>query len=168
MEQAPSVWTSKPTEFEYGSPQWVVERDRLIAVWEADKVKLETAKADEMESRKAVVDFSFDPENKKGTERIALHNGFELKTVKKLNYSFMSPVDGVEVVDAVDKALQQIEAMGDDGKFIAERLVKWSATLSMTEYNALAPQYKTVIDTVIKTTEGAPTLEIVAPKGTKK
>ena len=155
-------------EPEYGSPAWVVKRDALLAAWEASKTALETAKADEMAARKAFVDFSFDPNKREGTERIELHNGYEAKAVKKLNYTFKSYDPEIEVADAVDITLQKLEATGPEGKFIANRLVKWTPSLSLSEYRDLAPQYKAIVDTVIETKEGAPTLEIVAPKGSKK
>lgn len=161
-------WGSNvPAAPEYGSPQWVIERDRRLAAWEQSKIDLETAKAREMELRKEFVDFSFDPNKKEGTERIDLNNGYQAKAVKKLNYTFKSDREGVEVADAVDLALQRLEAVGPEGKFIASRLVKWTPSLSLSEYRDLAPQFKAVIDPVIETKEGAPSLEIVAPKGKK-
>lgn len=171
MQNNNSGWTSKPiAEIEYGSTQWVIERDKRLAAWEASKTALEAAKASEMELRKAFVDFSFDPTKKEGTERIELHNGFEAKAVKKLNWSLVSPIEGISVPDAVESALDRIEAIGEVGKFIASRLVKWTPELSKSEYNKLAEipeggKIKEIIDTVIQTKEGAPTLEIIQPKG---
>lgn len=156
-----------------GTPEWLAERDRLLAKWEADKAALEKAKADEMESRKAFVKFAFDNEKLEGTERIELNNGYQAKAIKKLNYCLVSPIEGVSVVDAVDLALTEIEALGPEGKFIADRIVKWSADLSVSEYRKLdeipnGEKIKSIIDRVVETREGAPTLEIVPPKGSKK
>lgn len=156
-----------------GTPEWLAERDRILAAWEASKVKLETAKADEMELRKEFVKFAFDNEKLSGTERIPLANGYEAKAVKKLNYNLVSPIEGVDVVEAVDNVLTELEAMGPEGKFVADRLVKWSCDLSVSEYKKLddmhgGDKYKAVINKVIETKEGAPTLEIVPPKGSRK
>lgn len=155
-----------------GTPEWFAERDRILGAWEASKVALEKAKADEMNLRKEFVKFAFDNEKLSGTERIDLANGYQAKAVKKLNYKFVAP-EGVKVADAVDKALTEIEAIGGEAPFIADRLVKWTADLSLTEYKALddseiGRKIKAKIDTVIETTEGAPTLEIIEPKGSRK
>lgn len=155
-----------------GTPEWLAERDRILAAWEASKVTLEQAKADEMDLRKQFVKFAFDNEKLSGTERIDLANGYQAKAVKKLNFKFVAP-EGVKVVDAVDKALTEIEALGGEAPFIADRLVKWTADLSVGEYNKLGEsetgrKVKALIDGVIETTEGAPTLEIVEPKGSRK
>lgn len=139
-------------------------RDHLLAKWEASKKALEVAKADEMEQRKAVVAFAFDPNKKAGTERVELANGYELKAVKKINYGFVKTPDGKLDKNAVDSALRAIEAK-PNGELIAERLVKWNPDLSLTEYKQLPADMKAIIDAVIVTTDGAPSLEIVPPKG---
>ena len=154
-----------------GTPEWFAERDCVLAAWEASKLALEVAKEKEMQLRKDFVKFAFDNSKDSGTERIELANGYQAKAVKKVNYKFAAP-EGVKVVDAVDKALTVIEALGGEAPFIADRLVKWSAELSIGEYNKLdesetGRKIKAIINGVIETTEGAPTLEIIPPKGTK-
>lgn len=135
-------------------------RDKLLEQWEQSKVALETAKANEMEQRKLIVSFAFNPDKVSGTETIELANGYKLKSVKKLNYN----VNQETVNDALDK----IEALDPEGKFIAERLIKWKADLSLTEYKGLPDKYRVLIDEAITTSEGAPALEIVEPKDKKK
>jgi hypothetical protein len=168
-------WSQTPQqELVKGSPEWLAERDRILAAWEKAKVDLEKAKADEMDRRKEFVKFAFDNEKLSGTERIPLSNGYEAKAVKKLNFKFVSDVEGVEALDALDAALTEIENVGPEGKFVAERLVRWSADLSLTEYKLLEKggefgvKVKSIIDRVIETTEGAPTLEIIPPKDKRK
>lgn len=166
-------WTqTPPAELIKGTPEWFAERDRILAAWEASKLTLEKAKEDEMNLRKEFVKFAFDNEKLSGTERVELNNGYQAKAVKKLNFKFVSRDENVKVVDAVDKSLTEIEALGGEAPFIADRLVKWSADLSVGEYNKLTEseigrKIKAIIDNVIETTEGAPTLEIVPPKGSK-
>lgn len=142
----------------------VLYRDYLLEQWEEAKAALERAKAYEMDTRKAIVAIAFDPNKQAGTERVALHNGYSLKTVKKLNYGFVKTSDGKLDKNAVDNALRAIEVK-PNGELIAERLVKWDPSLSLTEYKLLPADMKAIIDTVIVTTDGAPTLEIEAPKG---
>lgn len=142
-------------------------RDHLLSQWEEAKLALERAKAVEMDLRKQIVDVAFDPSKKAGTERVELHNGFELKSVKKQNYGFVKRSDGKLDKGAVDSALSAIEATSPAGAYIAENLVKWEPTLSLTEYKKLDEPLRKIIDAVIVVTDGAPTLEIVPPKGQK-
>lgn len=135
-------------------------RDKLLEQWENDKAALEIAKENEMAKRKAIVKFAFDPTKEKGTERIELANGYELKSVKKLNYNVNQ--------DTVNAVLDKLEAVDSEAKFVAERLIKWKADLSVSEYNDLKAEYKVIIDECITTSDGAPTLEIVPPKGQKR
>ena len=150
----------------------IAYRDWLLVQWNLSKERLEAAKADEMEWRKKSVAFAFNPEIKKGTERIELGNGYQAKAVKKLNYGFIkNEKTGKLDKAAVDAALTEIEKLHPAGAYIAENLVKWSPELSLTEYNKLEGELaplKQIIDKVIVTSEGAPTLEIIEPKGSKK
>lgn len=134
-------------------------RDQLLEKWEATKQALEAAKIVEMDLRKQFVHFAFNTDTLTGTERIDLANGYTAKAVKKLNYN----VNQETVNDALDK----LENLDAEGKFIAERVIKWKAELSVTEYKALSLKHKAIIDAVITTSEGAPSLEIVAPKDKK-
>jgi hypothetical protein len=144
----------------------VLYRDFLLEQWEVAKAALEKAKTDEMELRKKVVKIAFSADKLSGTERVPLYNGYELKGVKKLNYGFVKRADG-EGIDknAIDAALSAIEKDGEVGKLIAQRLVKWDPSLSLTEYKLLSVEHKKAIDAVIVTSDGAPTLEIIPPKG---
>jgi len=151
----------------YTEAEFIAERDRLLLSWEESKRALEVAKEKEMEQRKAVVAFAFDPNKESGTERIELGNGYQAKAVKKINYGFVKTEDGKLNKAAIDKALAKIEKDGAMGELIAERLVKWTPDLSLTEYKQLPEKYKKIIDEVIVTSEGAPTLEIIAPKAPK-
>ena len=153
----------------YTEAEFVAERDRLLLAWEESKKALEVAKEKEMEQRKAVVAFAFDPNKESGTERIELGNGYQAKAVKKVSYGFIKTEDGKLNKAAIDKALAKIEKVGGAvGELIAERLVKWTPDLSLTEYKQLDEKFKKIIDEVIVTSEGAPTLEIIAPKAPKQ
>jgi len=145
----------------------VFYRDYLLVKWDEAKKEVERAKVEEMDLRKQIVHFAFDATKLKGTERIPLHNGYELKSVKKLNYGFVHNAEGKLDKARIDNALTLIEKADPNGVLIAERLVKWQPDLSLTEYNLLAAPLKTIIDAVIITSEGAPTLDIVPPKGVR-
>jgi len=141
--------------------------NHVLEKWEVSKKELEIAKAKEMDLRKQCVLIGFDPDKIKGTEHVPLANGYKATAVKSINYNFIKNAEGKTDKKAIDRALSFMEADGPAGELIAERLVKWKPELSLTEYNQLPPTYKEVIDKVIVTSEGAPTLDIVAPKGKK-
>lgn len=149
----------------------VFYRDYLLEEWEHSKSMLETAKETEMSFRKAVVAFAFNPEQKSGTERIALGNGYQAKAVKKVNYGFIKDFNNKTNKAAIDAALSKIEAMGEVPAHMAGELIKWTPDLSLTSYNKLdelgemGQQIKAIVDSILVVTDGAPTLEIIAPKG---
>lgn len=138
------------------SPEWKAVRDRLIAEWESEKVLLERAKARELDLRKRIVEFAFSKDKLEGTERVSLGNGYEAKAVKHLNYSFTSVI-------ALKHAIDMLMSSGEEGKFIALRLIKWKAELIVSEYKLLSEQHRGIIDAVLVVKEGTPTLEIVKP-----
>ena len=86
-----------------------------------------------------------------------LGNGYKLKAKRPINYKLDR--------DLCEVALDAISGIGNEGSFIADRLVKWEPKLSVSEYAKLSPQYKAEIDKALTTTPGLPTLEFIAPKG---
>lgn len=131
-------------------------KDQLLSLWNETKTELDRIKAVEAELRKQVVVEFFSGEKKEGTENVLLGNGYKLKCTFKQNYNLRA--------DEVEKALQKIEAMGDEGKFIAPRLVNWKPSLVIKEYRDLSEKMRKIIDGVLTISDGAPSLEIIAPK----
>lgn len=85
----------------------------------------------------------------------ALGNGYKLKGKRPISYKLSSDVDS---------ALEAIAKVGNEGSFIADRLIKWSPSLSLTEYNALSDEQRKIVDPCITTTPGLPVIEVVEPK----
>lgn len=139
-------------------------RDHAIADWNATKAALKTLIELEREKR-AVLYTSLFPGNVDTTETLELPNGYKFKGKGSLNYKlqFSTKEDGQK---ALDEALDKIEKTGNEGPFIAERLVKWKPELSVSEYKALASDspIKKIIDSVLTITPGSPELELVSPK----
>ena len=133
-------------------------RDTKILQWIESANKLSDAKAVELTLRNEVISINFKDHKESGTENVELGNGYKLKAVFKVNYSLNN------TYDAVDKALSKLEKAGTEGAFITERLVKWKPELSIYEYNKLDTKFKKIIDEVIKTSPGTPSLELVEPK----
>lgn len=134
-------------------------REQLLQEWiDADKA-MRAAKDLEAAARKAVVEsIGFDPEKKEGTERLPLANGWEIKAVKKQNYSLKN------AAGETDLALDKMEKMGEEGKFLAERLVKWKPDLSIKEWKELPEKFKPLFATCLTISDGMPTLELIEPK----
>lgn len=156
-------------QFHRNSPEVIAARDTALATWEASQAALATAKADEMAARKEVVRLAFDTvAAREGVNRTPLHNGYNLKYSKKLNYKVAA--SNTEVEDVEDK----MPTLGNEATFLFERIITWRADFSKSEYNKLDsdnPTHKAVkaeIDKLLEITEGAPTLAIEEPKGTKK
>ena len=145
----------------------VSERDRLLAEWEQSKVELENAKIKEMTLRKQVVEVAFPEDTKEGTNRIPLANGFALKYVRKINYK-------LEKDNAlINPVYDAVAALGNEGPFIAERILKRVYDFGAGEYKKLDannPTHaaaKALIDKVLTTSDAAPALEIEEPKAKK-
>lgn len=134
------------------------QRDPLtiLTEWEQAETQLQHFKALELKLRNEYVAVATDPNKLTGTQNIDLPNGYKATVVKKQNYN----VNQQMVNDALDK----MENISEEGKLLAERLIKWKAELSKTEYDKLPNQYKVIIDTCITVTPGTPSLEIKAPK----
>ena len=104
------------------------------------------------------------PEAEVGTNTLELGRGYKLKGVRKLNHNL---ANGEGQLDAV---LDSITKMGNEGTFIAERLVGWTPKLSISEYKKLEgsdpihKKIKDAIDGVLTITDGTPTLEVIVPK----
>lgn len=137
------------------------DRDNLILAWRRSKEELDKAKEREMELRTQLAAMLF-PNPSAGTQRFELGGGYSVKLVHKINYKLDE--------DRVDDALDNIEKQGNEGAFLADRLVKTKHELSISEYKKLDPsnpshkKIKAELDKVLTTSPGAPTLELEEPK----
>lgn len=150
-----------------------VDKDGLLMLWESIKKTLAVFKDDEMELRKLAVEFlkTDIEEPKTGVNNVDLGGGYTAKVGLKLNYKLEGNNEQIESI------LDKIETCGNEGKFIAERLVRWKADLSVTEYKDLQEQAKssavskqilTILNEIVVTDDGAPTLDIKEPRKGKK
>lgn len=148
----------------FSEAEYIAERDRLLVDWQAKKAALETAKEQEMDARKLAVMFMHDPAKSGSTENIELGGGYKATMKVPVRYGFIQNAEGKTDKARIEKALSKIEKDGEAGELIAERLIKWTPELSLTEYKQLSDKHKKIIDDVIVTSEGTPTLEIKEPK----
>lgn len=150
---------------------WKTQRDNVLLAWKDAKATLETAKVAEMDLRQQVAKMLF-PEPKKGTQRHDLGGGYAVKLVHKINYKLGDKEkvdkkgDKVPINEQVEIVMEAVEKCGNEGAFLVDRLIKTSYDLSVTEYNQLEPgsQVKKLIDSILITSDGAPTIEIEEPK----
>lgn len=153
---------------EAASPKFLDElsRDEVLQLWRSTKEMLETAKQAEMEMRKYVVSRAF-PKPEEGVNTLDLGNGYKLKAGVKFNYN-------LKEISIVKEVLGRIAQVGNQGAFIAERLVKWEASFLLTEFRKLesdaeagSEEAKVILKEVhnmLNIVPAAPTLEIKAPK----
>lgn len=134
------------------------------------KADIEALKADEMDLRKLIVRSAF-PNAQEGTNNLDLGGGYTLKAVVKFNYKLPDN-------DKVEAGLKRLESLGNQGPFIADRIVGWTPAFKLTEYRVLeedaAKDDKFAIDALkiihefLEIDEAAPTLEVKEPKAKKK
>ena len=155
---AASTTTSNPWD--------AMNEDQLLMEHKALQDKLSELKATELELRKYIVNRAF-PQKEEGTNNKDLGNGYTLKAVVKFNYRLADN-------DTVDKVLGEISKLGNEGPFIADRLVSWTPNFLKTEYTKLqeeadkgseqAKQILKLTNQMLTITDAAPTLEIREPK----
>ena len=152
------------------NPWDAMNEDQLLMLWQQKKQAIENAKAEELELRKYIVKREF-PKANEGTNRKELGSGYDLKSVIKYNYK-------CDDNEKVENGLNRLSALGNEGSFIADRLISWTPNFKLMEYRTLqedaekgsefAKTALSIISTFMTITEAAPTLEIVEPKAKKK
>ena len=162
-------WTgsSWPTaqHIDTSNPLDKLSQDELLVLWQSKKDALAKAKDDEMDLRKYIVGRAF-PDKQEGMNTIELGNGYELKATVKFNYNLADN-------NIVEKTLDKIAKIGNQGAFIAERLVSWTPSFKLTEYRDLvaagpvsaeAQEILSAIGEMLVITDAAPTLVLKEPK----
>lgn len=151
----------------FPTTKWdTLTNDEKLMAWNKLKLDIEDLKAEEMDLRKLIVRSAF-PEAVEGTNTIELGNGYKLKGVVKYNYKLPDN-------DAVEAGLKKLESLGNQGPFIADRIVGWTASFKLTEYRLLEEDAEkgdkfsidalAIIHSFLEISEAAPTLTITEPK----
>jgi hypothetical protein len=165
-------WLTEAIERELINHKYPINTDGMIMLWDYWKRNLADAKEVEMNYRKICANF-LAPAKTEGTTTVELGNDYKAKVVNKFNYKLASDN---EVVWAV---LDKIGKIGNQGKFIADRLVSWHPTFLKEEYTTLqeeaekgSEEAKTILKIIetemLTITDAAPTLTIVEPKAKRK
>lgn len=117
--------------------------------WRAAALDLELAKTLEMRLRKELATECF-PTLLEGTNTLELQGGWVLK----LNQPFTRSLDQAKAPEVL-KALKKLKADG---------AVKIKYDLSLAVYRGLEGQARALVDDILTTKPGSPSLELVAPK----
>lgn len=159
-------FNSIPTNPTPSNPWDGMAEDQLLMLWDSRKKAIETAKAEEMELRKYIVSRAF-PKKEEGMNTKELGKGYELKAQIKYNYNLADN-------DTVENCLAKVASLGNQGPFIADRLVSWKPSFLLTEFRQLsedaakgekfAQDCLKAIEPMLTVVEASPTLEIKAPK----
>lgn len=143
------------------SAQPVKSKEDLLTEWQEAARQLALWKEIENNLRLLTVKTFFPDEaesaDAKGTHNYELGDGAKLKAVFKQNVTIAKG-------DPLEAALSKIEATGERGKLIAERVIKWEPKLDAKEYEAMPDDLRAVLDTVLTVKPGTPSLEIAIPK----
>lgn len=175
-------WTTPPVETK---PDWLTDhiedilkanqlptnQDGMLMLQQRAKQNLDYWKEKEMEYRKVCAAFLV-PDKTEGTNTVDLGNGYQAKVGIKYNYKLNNDND------IVWAGLDKIKALGNEGSFIADRLVSWSPSFLLTEYRQLqedaekgsqfAKDALKIVNEFMTITDAAPTLDIKEPKAKKK
>ncbi len=134
------------------------KQNTLLQNWMALRDQLASVKENEMTLRQQIQNELF-PDPREGINALDLGNGWKAKLTAKTNYKLDADEDKVAAVQTA------IANIGNEGSFLADRLIKRKQELSVGEYNKLEnDEIKALIDSVLTTSPGAPTFEIVEPK----
>jgi hypothetical protein len=147
-----------------------LNEDQLLMKHSEMQKSIASLKEEEMELRKYIVNRAF-PQKHEGMNTKELGNGYQLKADVKYNYNLAEN-------DVVEECLDELAKIGNQGSFIADRLVSWKPSFLLTEYRQLCEDAEKKSDFAIKAlavvnkmltiTDAAPSLEIREPKSSKK
>ncbi|HWT40046.1 MAG TPA: hypothetical protein VN081_02135 [Dongiaceae bacterium] len=130
--------------------------DEMLIEWQSAKENAAKWTERERELRNMIYGEFFADLEDGATHNHALGNGYKLKGKRPLSY---------KLDDTIETRLIALEAAG--GGALADKLVSWKPSLSMTAYALLSDREKAIVDPAITMTPGLPTIELVAPKGDK-
>ena len=142
------------------APLSPAQRDQLLVEWATAKEALDEAKTAERFLRDKIVLESglFDPDKIEGTQRVQLGNGWQVKAVKSLDYKLENKHG------ETFEALKKLSELSPEGRRMSEELCSFEARLRKSEYLKLRGDEKSIIDAILTTKPGAPTLELIPPK----
>lgn len=174
MMPAKPSWMTDDIQRALQEQKFPLTNDGMLMLWQRVKDNLAILKEAEMDYRKICATFLVpEPQKHEGMNTVPIGDqGWNAKVGIKLNYKLDSDNDKIW------ECLDRIEKLGNEGPFIAKRLVSWSPNFLLTEYRQLqedaekdskfAKDVLKELETILTITEAAPSLEIKEPKAKKK
>lgn len=141
-----------------------LDRYAILKAWSDANEELQAVKHREFQLRMMAFQRNI-PDPKEGTNTLEIGAGYVLKADHKYNYNLAKILknDRFEVVAVLDDRLDEYQRETED-KAAAERLVKWSPEISVTEYKRMKDTNAfRHIAPFLTIKPGMPTLKIVAP-----
>ena len=137
--------------------------DGLLNKWHDAKLRLDAAKADEMELRQIIVKESgmFNAAKEAGTETYQLGGGWSVKAVKKQNYKIENKQGEAF---AVLHQLSQMQPDVAEWQELVKELFSFDVNLRKTQFDKLRGEERKLIEDILTITDGAPSLELIPPK----
>lgn len=164
------LWLTSEIEQALKSQNCSLDQDGMLSLWQKAKEQLAFFKEKEMDFRKICAAFLV-PDKKEGTNTVELGNNYQAKVGIKYNYKLDN--DNDKVWNGLDK----IKELGNEGAFVADRLVSWTPNFLLTEYRQLqedadkgskfAQDALKIVNEFMTITEASPTLEIKEAKKKK-
>lgn len=131
----------------------IEERNAIILEWIKTESEAAQFKDRENELRKEIVENFFSAKKLKGTENLKLDpdGNYKLKCVKTINTSVENDPEKLSAIVA-----QMPEGFAD--------IFKWKPSLNETLYKELSDEHKKLVDVVLTTKPGIPSLKFIQPK----
>jgi hypothetical protein len=130
------------------------EAQQKFVAWQQMAQQLEAIKDQELQLRLEVIDAYFPDRNDEGTHTLKLEEGWKLQCVTRISRRLENAKGET---DAVVKQLPPE---------MADKAVVWKPDLKMRGYRDLPPEYRVLVDSVVTSKPGTPSLKLVPPKET--
>jgi hypothetical protein len=128
----------------------------LALEWANADYALKKAKADEGAKRAELVKACFPDGLVEGTNRAELAGGYVVKAV-------VTPRPKIPDIPLLKAAIAKLEAVGEAGKLLAQRLVKWKPELSVGEWKKLEPKHRAMFAKAVSIEPSGPAVELIEP-----
>jgi hypothetical protein len=150
--------------------QLLIERNMKIQSWFDTSKALTEAVTAERAARAVVVDVLF-PNIRKGTQRVDIGHGWNIKLV----YGFTASLGDKEltddsgakvpIVNQVEAVIAKIAGTSAEGQYVAERLFKRQYSFSLAEYEKVNDMnIRALVDDILEVKPASPQLSAEPPK----
>jgi len=127
----------------------------IFIAWTQANDALKELKARELELRKQVAEIYFPDAASEGTTTLDIGEGWKLKLLNRTNRTLENDKGETEAI------MQQLPPE------VATAVFAWKPSLNVRNYRMLAPEHRALVDSVVTSKPGTPTLTLEAPKEAK-